>query len=79
MAVTKATGAGGKGYIVVEEEKCKACELCAHFCPQDNLGLGEAINSRGFHPVRMLADDKCTACAYCALMCPEVCIKVFRR
>jgi len=76
---SKTSKSAGIGYVVIDEEKCKACGLCVHFCPQKNLALSESINARGFHPARMMDEDGCTACTHCALMCPDVCIKVFRR
>jgi 2-oxoglutarate ferredoxin oxidoreductase subunit delta len=79
MCPVEAKGSMGKGCVVIDEEKCKACGLCVYFCPQENLGFCESINARGFHPAGMLEEDKCTACGNCALMCPEVCIKVYRR
>ena len=77
--MTAAKSPRAKGYIVVEESKCKACELCIHFCPQKNLALAATINNRGFHPAKMTDEDKCTACGICALMCPDACIKIFRK
>ncbi|NIM04037.1 MAG: 4Fe-4S dicluster domain-containing protein [Armatimonadetes bacterium] len=79
MATAQTPKSAGKGHIIIDVEKCKACELCIHFCPQENLALSESINARGFHPVRMLDEEKCNGCGNCALMCPDVCIRVFRK
>jgi|WetSurMetagenome_2_1015567.scaffolds.fasta_scaffold1479167_2 2-oxoglutarate ferredoxin oxidoreductase subunit delta len=80
MATTEKTKPRRKGgYIVVDKERCKACELCVKFCPQCNLKLSVETNARGFHPMEMIDEENCTACTNCALMCPEACIKIFRR
>ena len=79
MTATKSSKPGRTGCVVIAAEKCKACELCAHFCPQNNLGPAEETNARGFHPMRMLDDEGCTGCGICALMCPDACIRVYRR
>ena len=76
--MAKATAKKG-GYIEINKERCKACELCINFCNQNNLCLSEEINARGFHPVRLIDKDNCTACGNCALMCPDMCITVFRK
>jgi len=64
--------------IIIDPEKCKACELCAHFCPQGLIQLGKRMNSRGFHPAALRDKRKCTGCAQCATMCPDVAITVYR-
>ncbi len=67
-----------KGTITVDENLCKACELCIEACPQHVIELNdEIITSRGFHPA-YLAQDGCTGCAICALVCPEAAITVYR-
>ena len=62
--------------IIVEEEICKGCGLCVAVCPRQAIGLVEHINSRGFHPARLLNPGDCTACAQCAIMCPDACITI---
>lgn len=66
------------GTIVVDEELCKACELCVNSCPQKVIALNNnIITSRGFHPAH-LAKDGCTGCGICAIVCPETAITVYR-
>jgi len=67
-----------RGTIVVDENLCKACELCVESCPQHVIGLNvEIITPRGFHPAHLIQDD-CTGCGICALVCPEAAISVYR-
>jgi 2-oxoglutarate ferredoxin oxidoreductase subunit delta len=67
-----------KGTIVVDEDLCKACELCVDACPQHVISLNTGIISpRGFHPAHLVKDD-CTGCGICALVCPEAAITVYR-
>jgi 2-oxoglutarate ferredoxin oxidoreductase subunit delta len=67
-----------KGTITVDENLCKACELCIEACPQDviALSLGK-ITPRGYHPA-VLFKDGCTGCGICAIVCPEAAITVYR-
>jgi len=67
-----------EGTIIVDENLCKACELCIEACPQHVIALNnEKITPRGFHPA-YLAEDGCTGCGICALVCPEAAITVYR-
>lgn len=64
--------------IKIDEEKCKGCQLCIHFCPKQVIEVAEYLNAKGFHPARLVDEENCSGCATCALMCPDVCIQVFR-
>ena len=67
-----------KGTIVVDDNLCKACELCIVNCPQEVIGLDmDRITPRGFHPATLIADG-CTGCGICAVVCPEAAITVYR-
>ncbi len=68
-----------KGYIVVNDLYCKACELCVEDCPQGVLALDmDRMTSRGFHPAYMANLEACTACRICAVVCPDAAITVYR-
>ena len=67
-----------KGTIVVDDNLCKACELCVEACPQHVIELDmETISPRGFHPAHIFKDG-CTGCGICAIVCPEAAITVYR-
>jgi 2-oxoglutarate ferredoxin oxidoreductase subunit delta len=68
-----------KGYIVVNELYCKACELCVTDCPHGVLALDmERLTPKGFHPAHMVNPEACTACGICAVVCPDAAITVYR-
>jgi 2-oxoglutarate ferredoxin oxidoreductase subunit delta len=67
-----------KGTISVDEDLCKACELCINACPQHVIALNlDFITSRGYHPATLFKEG-CTGCVICAIVCPEAAITVHR-
>lgn len=69
-----------RGTVVIDEDRCKGCELCTTVCPQEILHIStDHYNARGYRPV-VLVDPggKCTGCALCALICPDLVFKVYR-
>ena len=67
-------------HIVIDEDRCKGCELCTMVCPQGDLvQMAHHFNAKGYRPSCFVdLDGKCTGCALCAMMCPDVVIRVYR-
>jgi 2-oxoglutarate ferredoxin oxidoreductase subunit delta len=67
-----------KGTIRVNQNLCKACELCIDACPQEVIALNQAvITPHGYHPAYLIKEG-CTGCGIRAIICPEVAITVYR-
>ena len=67
-----------KGWIEVNDQYCKGCELCITSCPPKVMGLDkERLTPKGYHPAQIVKDG-CTGCAICALVCPDAAITVYR-
>ena len=71
------------GYVEIDEERCKGCELCVAACPRQLIHICKRINHLGYRPAEFDAasgpDGKgCTGCAVCGLICPETAISVYR-
>ena len=67
------------GYIEIDQEVCKGCNICIAFCPKDVISNSDKLNAGGYLPASF--DDKeedCTGCTICGLVCPEVAIEVYR-
>jgi len=65
--------------IVIDEERCKGCQLCTMACPKGLVKMAEHFNAKGYHPAKLVdPDQECTGCAMCAMMCPDVAITVYR-
>ena len=67
-----------KGYIEIDRELCKGCQICISFCPKDVISPSDRLNASGYLPVLLDDSGVCTGCAICALVCPEVAIEVYR-
>jgi 2-oxoglutarate ferredoxin oxidoreductase subunit delta len=73
-----------RGTIIVDEDRCKGCELCEAVCPKGIIVMADSFTSRGYHPARLVdsifvdARGQCTGCLLCAVVCPEAAITVFR-
>ena len=68
-----------KGAVVINEGRCKGCELCVVACPADVLALQSMeVNDRGYHYAYMAHPDACIGCSSCAIVCPDACIEVYR-
>ena len=66
------------GRIVINEERCKGCELCVHFCPKKLIYMSDGFNGKGLHPCVFNDTGECTGCTVCAMMCPDVAIEVYK-
>jgi len=64
--------------IVVDEERCKGCELCIPACPKHIMVMSEKFNKKGYHPAKQIKPEECTGCAFCAITCPDVAIEVYK-
>ena len=68
-----------KGRIIVDEERCKGCELCTTVCPKDLIRMADTFNMKGYRSAALVdPEGSCTGCAICAVICPDVCITVYR-
>lgn len=68
-----------KGYIIIDVDECKGCNLCTFYCPVNILKLDDSrTNKRGYTPLMVTEPEKCIACAFCATMCPDSVIQVER-
>lgn len=62
--------------IVIHEDKCKECGLCASVCPKSIIVYSPTINKAGYHSAELTDKEKCIKCGFCALMCPDVAIEL---
>ncbi len=70
--------ARAKGAIVVDQERCKGCELCVVNCPTNVIQLARDVNGKGYHFAYMEVPEACTGCSNCAIVCPDGVISVYR-
>ncbi|MFL7891363.1 MAG: 4Fe-4S binding protein [Anaerolineales bacterium] len=74
LDISQITIARGQVYLI--PERCKGCEVCVHFCPQDVLSISDERNAKGYR-IPMVKDGNaglCVHCGFCTLVCPEFAI-----
>jgi 2-oxoglutarate ferredoxin oxidoreductase subunit delta len=68
-----------KGWVYIDEDRCKGCSLCVDAGPQRVLALStDRFNAKGYRPVQLVDADGCTGCTICAIICPDVVFTVYR-
>ena len=67
-----------KGYIEIDHELCKGCQICISFCPKNVISVSDVLHADGYLSVVFNDNGECSGCATCALVCPEVAIEVYR-
>ena len=65
-----------RGEVYIIPERCKGCELCVEFCPEDVLYNSPQTNSKGYHypDIAEGKEASCVHCEFCSLVCPEFAI-----
>lgn len=67
------------GAVVVDENRCKGCNLCVVACPTKSLALTTSeVNHKGYAFCRQINEETCIGCSACAIVCPDGCIEVYR-
>ena len=68
-----------QGAVVVNQQRCKGCNLCVVSCPTQAISLHpEEVNDKGYHYCYMSNPDVCIGCTNCGTVCPDGCIAVYK-
>ena len=60
--------------IDIDENLCKGCALCIHFCTKKILEASSKTNNKGYPIPCAVLPEKCSLCRICEQMCPEFAI-----
>lgn len=68
-----------KGTVVINQQRCKGCNLCVVACPTHSLSLHPTdVNDKGYNYSYMSNPETCIGCANCGVVCPDACITVYK-
>jgi 2-oxoglutarate ferredoxin oxidoreductase subunit delta len=63
-----------QGKIIIIADRCKGCDFCIEFCPNEVLTPSEQFNRKGYHPPEVIKAEDCVNCGLCQVICPEFAI-----
>lgn len=64
--------------IYIDEELCKGCGLCVHYCPKNVLNMSDRRNKKGYNVPEVVNAENCNACKMCEISCPDFVIYVVK-
>ena len=67
-----------RGAVVIDNDRCKGCELCVYACPTNVLAMHKNVNIKGYNYAYMANWEACTGCMNCSMVCPDTVITVYR-
>jgi 2-oxoglutarate ferredoxin oxidoreductase subunit delta len=62
--------------VWVDEERCKACDICVSVCPAGVLSMELEPSSTLGAMVRIIHGESCIGCSNCEFSCPDFAINV---
>ncbi|HEX9637644.1 MAG TPA: ferredoxin family protein [Acidobacteriota bacterium] len=58
------------GWITIDPDACKGCELCIEACPPRVIEMSDQLNPSSYH-FAVFKGEGCTGCGICWYACPE--------
>ncbi|KJR99637.1 MAG: hypothetical protein VR68_08905 [Peptococcaceae bacterium BRH_c4a] len=62
--------------VIIDNNYCKGCFLCMHYCPKKIIDKSTNINGKGYAVPYIANPEECSNCKTCELICPELAITV---
>ena len=61
--------------IYIDQEACKGCGYCMHFCPGKALFISGLLNRQSYTYVSV-DETKCIYCGTCYTVCPDMVFRI---
>jgi 2-oxoglutarate ferredoxin oxidoreductase subunit delta len=62
------------GHVFIIKDRCKECNYCWNYCPEDVLKISDNLNSKGYHYPTVVDGKICVLCGFCQEICPDFAI-----
>lgn len=62
------------GRVIIIPNRCKECDYCITYCPEDVLVFSEDLNDKGYHYPIVVEGKSCILCTFCSEICPDFAI-----
>lgn len=67
-----------RGEVIINEEFCKGCGYCVHFCSRGCIEMpGDKFTPQGYLLPVFAHPEKCNACGVCGWLCPAFSLEVY--
>jgi len=68
-----------KGEVIINEQLCKGCGYCAHFCSRGVIEIpGDKFSSQGYSLPVLAHPEECNGCGICGWLCPAFAMEVYK-
>lgn len=65
--------------VWVDEQRCKACNICVSYCPAGVLAMRDDVHAVLGQMIEVVHPEACIGCSECEAHCPDFAIMVAKK